>query len=71
VFPYNESNFSISACEYDAPTTIFGSRPDFLGDEARRVTEGRVRQKGEFDLRQSVLLRYKDLCSPRTDIDVL
>lgn len=48
---YSESNLSISAWEYDAPTTIFGSRPAgvvtlLLGAWSR--TGGR--QNGEADL---------------------
>lgn len=41
---FRESNFSISACEYEAPTTRFGSRPDFFGVFSRWTL-----QKGEAD----------------------
>ena len=44
---YKESNLSMSAWEYEAPTTIFGSEPL---EEPFLVIEGRFRQKAEVDL---------------------
>jgi hypothetical protein len=40
---HKESNFSISACEYEAPITVV----DFVDDW--RAVGGRVRQNGEAD----------------------
>lgn len=39
----SESNFNISACEYDAPTTL-----EDLPEDCRSV-EGRLRQNGDDD----------------------
>lgn len=48
---YNESSLSISACEYEAPTTRPGSVD--LVAEIRRVLDGLVPQNGDaFLLRQ-------------------
>ena len=44
---YKESNLSMSAWEYEAPTTIFGSEPL---EEPFLVIEGRLRQKADVDL---------------------
>ena len=41
------SNASMSACEYDAPTTNPGSRACFTGEEFRRPLEVLLRQNGE------------------------
>jgi len=51
---YKLSNFSISAWEYEAPTTNPGSRLCFFGDKSRRPSDVRLRQKGEADLRVTV-----------------
>ena len=51
---YKLSNFSISAWEYEAPTTKPGSRLCFFGDESRRPSEARLLQKGEAVLRVTV-----------------
>jgi hypothetical protein len=41
----------MSAYEYEAPTTIFGSLSGFLSEELRAFSLLRVRQKGEVELR--------------------
>lgn len=46
-----ESNLSISAWEYEAPTTMFGSEPL---EEPFLVADGLLRQKGEVDLLEDV-----------------
>jgi hypothetical protein len=47
---YKLSNFSISAWEYEAPTTSPGSRVGFGGDTSLRPSEERFFQKGDADL---------------------
>ena len=48
---YMESNLSISACEYEAPMTFFGSYELVLSD---CLSADRVLQKGETDRLTSV-----------------
>lgn len=51
---HKESNFKISVCEYDAPTTMLES---VALDEAFLVLLGLLRQKGEV-----LLLRMISFC---------